>query len=45
MYSLLTKWFPKPVAIMLIVIWYLLLLFLVFMYIRQPAGEFRYLNR
>jgi hypothetical protein len=45
MYRFLNRWLPRPVVIIVMVMWYLALLFMVFMYLTQPAGEFRYLNR
>jgi hypothetical protein len=42
MYQLLRKWLPEPVANVLIVAWYVLLLITILSLCASPPGDFRY---
>ena len=44
MYSLLLKYFPKRVAIALIIVWYLVLILLVVIFYKEKGEVFKYLE-
>jgi hypothetical protein len=44
MYSFLLKYFPKRIAIVLIIVWYLILILLVVIFYKEKGEVFKYLE-
>ena len=44
MYSFFLRYFPRRMAIVLIIIWYLVLILSVVLFYKEKGGEFKYLE-